>query len=296
MNKNDNNSRQFKESLLHFQSDYKSHGLNDDLIVRFRKIIYGYYQENARILPWRQTKNPYRIYISEMMLQQTQVDRVLPKYELFIARFPDFSTLAHSPFTEVLEAWQGLGYNRRALALHNAAQIIIEEYDGKLPGEVDSLMKLPGIGHATACEIAAFGFNKPVVFVETNIHTVFIHLFFPDSDKVPDREIVPLIERTLDAENPRHWYYALMDFGVMLKKIHPNPSRKSAHYQKQGAFEGSDRQIRGQILKLLLRESKLTDTEICSKLQQNKDRTRSILTALVKEGLLKKYGERYCIL
>jgi A/G-specific adenine glycosylase len=220
------------------------------------------------------------------MLQQTQTDRVVYKYQLFLKTFPTFKSLAKSPLNKVLKVWQGLGYNRRAVSLHKTAQIIVYQYQGKLPESVDELIELPGIGHYTASAICAFAFNQPTTFIETNIRRIYIHFFFQKKRKVDDKDILPLVEQTLDKKNPRVWYYALMDYGVMLKKRVPNPNRKSTHYAKQSKFEGSNRQIRGMILKALLKEPKLTESKLVQKLNLDKDKVKRNLIQLKKEGFI----------
>ena len=220
------------------------------------------------------------------MLQQTQVDRVLPKYEQFIKTFPDFSVLAQASLHDVLKVWQGLGYNRRALSLHETAKKVITDYDGILPSETGLLLQFPGIGPYTASAIAAFAFNQPVVFIETNIRSVFIHFFFNDRHNIHDRDILPLVDITLDRDNPRHWYYALMDYGVIVKKTLPNPSRKSAHYQKQSRFKGSDRQIRGKIVRLLANNTTLTDRDLIERIDSETERSQAILDQLEYEGFI----------
>ncbi|NUN23224.1 MAG: A/G-specific adenine glycosylase, partial [Candidatus Jettenia caeni] len=197
--------------------------LTPDAIKKFQKVIYSYYQEYGRNLPWRITQEPYHILVSEIMLQQTQVQRVIGKYESFIQVFPNFYSLSRAPLKMVLKEWQGLGYNRRAMALKRIAQKVIEEFGGVLPSSVDALITFPGIGRATASAISAFAFHKPTVFIETNIRRVFIHSFFHDETNIKDTEIILLVEKTLDVSNPRNWYYALMDYGVMLKKDYENP-------------------------------------------------------------------------
>ena len=185
-----------------------------------------------------------------------------------------------------------MGYNRRALYLKKIAEEVAEKFNGRLPGTVEALTGLPGIGKNTACSIAAFAFNKPVVFIETNIRSVFIHLFFSDRADVHDREILPLVEKTLDAENPREWYSALMDYGVMLKKTHPNPSRKSAHHQKQSKFEGSNRQMRGMIIKVLTEHPDISEAPLIKKLGMSSASMENNLNQLEKEGLIKKQGKK----
>ncbi|MEK6858602.1 MAG: A/G-specific adenine glycosylase [Nanoarchaeota archaeon] len=252
----------------------------------FRKTVYDYYNTNKRSFPWRDEVTPYRVFISEVMLQQTQAGgRTIEKFNAFIERFPDFNTLAAAPLSDILKLWQGLGYNRRALMLKRAAEIIVREYDGKLPSTVEELDALPGIGHATACSISAFAFNKPVIFIETNIRSVFIHHFFPGRGGVSDKELLPIVASTLDTENAREWYSALMDYGSTLKKKVGNESRRSKHYAKQSTFEGSDRQIRGELLRLVSAQG----TVACEGLHLcNADAVRmhTVIEGLIKEGLI----------
>jgi A/G-specific adenine glycosylase len=224
--------------------------------------------------------------VSEFMLQQTQTERVSRYYEPFIRQFYDFRALARAPLKDVLAAWQGLGYNRRAINLRLTAQKVVSEYNGVLPETREDLIQLPGIGPSTAGAIMAFGFNKPVVFIETNIRRVFIYYFFPDKIDVKDAEILSLVEQTLDYDNPRCWYYALMDYGNMLKKGVSNPNRKSAHYSRQAPFEGSDRQVRGRIIRALLQRHEMDQTELIDLLDTNAVRAKKILRSLEEEGFL----------
>lgn len=270
-------------------------GLNAASVQTFQKTIYDYYREHSRKLPWRITRNPYHILVSEIMLQQTQVARVLVKYERLVQMFPDFSTLAQAPLKIILKEWQGMGYNRRAIALKHIAQKVMEEFHGHLPPSAEVLKTFPGIGKATASSIIAFAFNIPTVFIETNIRRVFIHGFFHDRSDVKDTEILLLVERTLDVTNPREWYYGLMDYGAMLKKEFENPNRRSAHYQKQSPFQGSNRQVRGNILKMLANESSVSEREITRKLQTDSERVRNNLVQLEKEGFIKKMRGRFTI-
>lgn len=264
-------------------------------IRRFRKTVAGYFRKNGRDLPWRKTDNPYEILISEVMLQQTQVVRVLGRYENFLSVFPDFRSLAAAPLREVLHAWQGLGYNRRAISLKETSEKVMREFSGILPASVETLSTLPGIGKATASAIAAYAFNKPVVFIETNIRTVFIHFFFSGKVSVRDSEIIPLVERSLDRSDPRQWYYALMDYGVMLKKKYGNPGRRSAHYVRQTPFRGSNRQIRGAILREAVKESFMSETDMARSLGIDKARLKAILDQLYAEGFLRKDRGRVTI-
>lgn len=257
----------------------------------FKSRIWSFYSCHARSFPWRETRDPYRILVSEIMLQQTQVERVMSKFGLFIARFPDFSSLAQADLQSVLRVWQGLGYNRRAIALKENATRVVSDYAGELPKTAQELVQLPGIGRATAGAILAFAYNIPTAFIETNIRRVFIHFFFSDRENVRDSEILPLVEQTLDREDPRQWYYALMDYGSMLKGRTPNPNRKSAHYVRQSPLEGSDRQIRGMILKVLLSHGLAREADLINDIEKEPDRVRRILKDLENEGFLKRSGE-----
>ena len=173
--------------------------------LRFRRRLYRFFHDQGRQLPWRATTDPYHILVSEIMLQQTQVERVALKYDPFLQAFPDVWSLARAPLRDIMAAWQGLGYNRRALALQRIARRLTVDFDGRLPDSVDTLCTFPGIGEATAGALAAFAFNQPVVFIETNIRRVFIHCFFPGQSRVRDREILPLVDQTLDRLQPRPW-------------------------------------------------------------------------------------------
>jgi A/G-specific adenine glycosylase len=266
-----------------------------DRIQEFKSIIWDYFNNYGRQFSWRCTTDPYQIVVSEIMLQQTQTHRVAGKYEQFLALFPDFKRLAEAPLRDVLAAWQGLGYNRRAIALQKTAQKIIDEFNGILPDNPELLVTFPGIGKATAASICAFAFNKPTVFIETNIRTVFIHFFFKDQAEVHDKELLPFVEQTVDAKKPRLWYYALMDYGVMLKKNMPNPSRRSKHHNKQSKFEGSDRQIRGKILKILTSMPVISYDELLFLLESSQKRVDKILFDLQKEGFIHEKNAFYYI-
>lgn len=218
----------------------------------FVDTVRDFYTKNGRHdLPWRKTTDPYLILVSEIMLQQTQVDRVIPKYLAFIAAYPSLEKLAQASLRDVLILWQGLGYNRRAKALHEASRLIVEHFAGVFPTTRDDILRLPGVGPYTTGAILAFAFNQAEPIIETNVRTVYLHHFFPQTLKVPDLKLMPLIAATLDRQKPREWYYALMDYGSYLKKTFPNPSKRSRHHTSQTKFNGSNRQIRGAIVKVL---------------------------------------------
>ena len=278
-------------------------------------------RELYRDLPWRRTYDPYAIWISEVMLQQTQVSRVDGRWQRWLERFPTVDALAAAAPSDVLEEWQGLGYNRRALSVHRAAQAISED-GGIFPQDSKELVKLPGIGPATAAGIRAFAFNLHGVYLETNVRTVFLHELYPQAEGVPDSELVPLVELTcpasaadaVDADGaandatteltPRSWYYALLDYGAYLKKTIPNPSRRSRSHVKQSRFEGSHRQKRAELLRVLLAhkdeggaEFETLHQELCQ-IEVNAGRetldeqvTLGLLEELAKEGFCQKNDE-----
>lgn len=255
-------------------------------ISEFQKIVLTYYHEHSRDFPWRRDISPYRVLVSEIMLQQTQTDRVVHKFLEFMEKFPTLEQLAMASQASVVIVWQGLGYNRRALFLHQAAQQIVEKYAGIIPDDPVILETLPGIGKATAAAICAYAYNMPTIFIETNIRAVFIYHFFHNQSAVHDRDIVNLVEKTVVKKSSRDWYYALMDYGVMLKKMHKNPARKSAHHIKQTQFEGSERQIRGMILRVLSRHRAASFDLLCAEIKRDPVRIEKNLQNLVEENLV----------
>ena len=267
-------------------------------IRRFKRAIWSHYRRYGRHdLPWRRTRDPYRILVSEVMLQQTQVARVLAFYPRFVARFPGLGPLARARTADVLRAWQGMGYNRRALALRRLAQAVLAERGGRLPCSRAALEALPGVGPATAGAIRAFAWNEPEVFIETNIRRVFIHFFFHERSGVTDAELARYIECTLDRKDPRAWYWALMDYGAWLggKARGADPNRLSAHYARQPRFEGSDRELRGKILKELLsagakRTGMVSVRSLAGMAKKPYKDVERISAGLAKEGFIKKKG------
>lgn len=252
---------------------------------RLRTNIRAYYGTHGRhALPWRHTKNPYRILVSEVMLQQTQVDRVVPYYRAFLKKFPTVRALARAPLGDVLRAWQGLGYNRRAKFLHNAARAIVDRHRGRFPRAYDTLVSLPGVGTYTAKAVRTFAFNESEVFIETNIRSVLIHHCYRDKAQVSDTELLHDIAVLVRGQDPRTFYWALMDYGSYLKKKYPNPSRKSAQYTRQKAFKGSMRFVRGSVLRLLAEKPY---TKVTLKKNIHDERVDEVLDALKKEGLIR---------
>lgn len=249
-----------------------------------------------RDLPWRNIDDAYAVLVSEVMLQQTQVSRVLKYWDRWLRIFPTVDALASAETSLVLEMWQGLGYNRRALALKRCAEICSTQYGGALPCTYDELLALPGIGKATAAGIMAFAYNKPAMYLETNVRSVFIHEFYPDEEGVSDKQLEELVRKTCSSENVRAWYYALLDYGSHLKSIYKNPSRRSKHHVRQSTFEGSRRQKRAEVLRVVLAETSISFDELHAAMndfekQHNRAEMgtsllRSILSDLSSEGFL----------
>ena len=268
--------------LTRFQSSVT----DKERLDHFVAIIWHYYEHHKRDFAWRSNPTPYNVLVSEIMLQQTQTYRVAEKFDPFIAAFPDFASLATAPFTEVLRLWKGLGYNRRALNLQKAAQFIVTEHNGTLPTNPTILQTFPSIGPATAHSIITYAFNQPTTFIETNVRTVFIYFFFKKHTAITDKMLEPLVTATADQHNPREWYYALMDYGVMLKAEVGNLSRLSAHYTKQSKFSGSDRQIRGMILQTLLDQPGIHVHLLPETLNKEPERVERMVRDLCKDGLV----------
>lgn len=259
-------------------------------ITVFQKQVYAHYAMARREMPWRTDTRSYYVLVSELMLQQTQVERVKPKFEKFIARFPDMQTLANTPLSSVLEVWLGLGYNRRARFLQAAAREVCEVFGGELPADAKLLRTLPGVGPNTAGAIMAYAFNKPAVFVETNIRTVYIHHFFhDDTTKVSDKDIAALLEVTMDVSNPRRWYWALMDYGTFLKAKHGNNIARSQHYKKQSTFHGSSRQMRGEIVRRL--SGGAIRMEVLRHSLGNDERFGIALAGLIRDDLVERLDD-----
>jgi len=252
--------------------------MNSDEFTRY---VLQRGEELYRDMPWRQDTRPYYVLVSELMLQQTQVDRVIPKFQSFIAKFPNEKALVRAPLADVLKEWQGLGYNRRAKFLHDAAKKVVQL--GTFPNTETDLITLPGVGKNTAGAIMAYAYNQPAIFIETNVRAVYIHHFFADQDDVGDGQIRELLEQTIDREHPRRFYWALMDYGSYLKKQGVRPSR-SRHYKKQSPLRGSVREVRGQVLTLLSEDN--TSLTYLEERYKDDDRLYPALSGLAADGLI----------
>lgn len=251
------------------------------------RAVWSYYRTNGRHdLPWRQTDDPYRIVVSEIMLQQTQVQRVIPKYREFLRAFPSTKRLAEAPLGSVLGRWQGLGYNRRAKMLQQAAAVVHEEYHGRWPRSEEALKKLPGIGTYTAAAVVAFAYDTPTCLLETNVKTVLLAHLFPGEEMVTETQLYDALEQVTDRSQPREWYWAVMDYGSFLKQTHPYIHRRVKGYRKQSPFRGSDREVRGAILRLLHQQGAVQPDALLRELSFPTSKVRAQIERLATEGLV----------
>jgi len=267
--------------------------INKKEIAHFNAELDKFYKENARLMEWRSLPSPYYVLVSELMLQQTQVKRVMEKFPQFIQRFPTIESLASASLHEVLEQWIGLGYNRRAKFLKASAEYVIKECAGQFPSTTDDLIKLPGVGINTAGAILVYVFNQPQIFIETNIRTVFIHHFFNDKEKVSDADIKAILQQCIDTKNPRHWYWALMDYGTYLKKEFGNLSKKSNTYAKQSPFKGSFRQKRAHILREIVKRKVVSFDELCAITNYGNEIVQQIVNILINESFIACENNHY---
>ncbi len=227
-------------------------------------LVWKRYDMCARkYLPWRIDCSPYSVLLSEFMLQQTQVSRVVTYFNVFVQQWPNIDSLAKENFRGILQHWNGLGYNRRAKYLHDTAKSLSHKHDGRIPDTIADLIQLPGIGIYTASAICAFAFNKKSIVLETNIRKVIIYHFFKNESCITDNQINGVLEQLVNyVDDYRTWYWALMDYGVLLGKQVINPSQKSAGYKKQSNFKGSLRKIRGRVLEVLCRCNTMSEMRL----------------------------------
>jgi A/G-specific adenine glycosylase len=229
-----------------------SGAISSGKIGAFKKAVYSNYKEAKRVFPWRTNTNPWGILVSEFMLQQTQTERVVEYWNKWMDKWPSPKIFHKASLEDALRAWSGLGYNRRCYNLKDCARRIVREYDGEIPDKPGDLEQLQGIGPYTARAVPCFAYNVPTVFIETNIRAAVLHFFFKEEDQVKDKELLPILQTCLDQNDPRTWYWALMDYGAALKRLTPNPNRRSAHYTRQSPFAGSFRQLRGAVIRALV--------------------------------------------
>lgn len=257
-------------------------------LMTFKELIWEKSRELFRPMPWREDTQPYYVLVSEIMLQQTQVDRVIPKFLAFIEQFPTIQSLASAGLDEVLRLWSGLGYNRRAKFLHEAAKMVVHDFGGVFPNSAEELTKLPGVGANTAGAILAYSFNQPSVFIETNVRSVYFYHLFEGQEMVDDKILREVVTETVDHEHPREWYWALMDYGSFLKRSGAGLNNKSKHYKKQSPLKGSVREVRGMILKQLA--TRPLSRQALQK-QFTDDRFDLALTGLLKDGLVQETND-----
>ncbi len=263
----------------------------------FRRIVWAHYRRHARDhLPWRATRDPYAILVSEVMLQQTSVERVEKFYPVFLKRFPTVHILARAPLSSVIAVWQGLGYNRRAKMLLQAAQIIERNYEGKIPSSLSVLESLPGVGRYTARAVALFAFDIASLCLETNIRTAILHHFFSGEEKVSDRAIEEVLARVSPKKPSRAWNFALMDYGSCLKKRGVRLNAHARVYTKQKPFAGSLREARGAILRALVTNGPSSARALTGLLGAvRQEQMRIALAALLREGFVEKKKNRYAL-
>ncbi len=261
------------------------------LLNEFSETVAFWYVRNGRSFPWRETDDPYRILLSELMLQQTQTQRVEPKYAEFISLWPDLQSIGAASLTDILLRWKGLGYNRRAKALKDIA-VKSAEWGYTLPCDYEALLTFPMIGPATASAILAFSYNVRSVYLETNIRRVILHYFFSQEESVPDREVRRVLELLADLQSDyRSWYYALMDIGVVLRNLGVNPNRRSRHYAKQSPFENSFRQVRSTLLDIITTTGRVSLESLDRTLSFDRERIEAALESLEKDDLVVREGE-----
>jgi A/G-specific adenine glycosylase len=247
----------------------------------FQEVVWQQGKDLYRSMPWREDPSFYHVLVSELMLQQTQVDRVRTKFAEFMKTFPTVQSLAQSSLADVLVVWQGLGYNRRAKYLREAAKYVVAH---GMPNTHDELVKLPGVGNNTAGAIMNYVYQTPTAYVETNIRTVYFYHFFDSARDISDKELLALVEGTLDHESPREWFYALMDYGTYLKKMGSGRLDTSKHYKKQSKLKGSVREVRGEIIRVLA-DSPLSKDGLIEAVKAD-DRFEKAFAGLLKDGLI----------
>lgn len=278
-------------------------GVSPERLEEFSATVWERGRELYRDLPWHDTHDPYAILLSEVMLQQTQVSRVMGRWEQWLETFPTIADLASAPLPPVLELWQGMGYNRRALNLKRCAEEVVAMHDGVVPSDKKALLALPGIGPSTSAGVRVFAFRQPDMYLETNVRAVFIHELFPGRESVADKELVSLVEATCPQDaRVRAWYYALLDYGAYLKKTMPNPTRRSKHYTRQSKFEGSHRQKRAYLLRRVIDDA-LSTEDLARDLAQSErasgrqepsvEEVRAILDELEREGFVMRRGDAW---
>jgi len=248
----------------------------------FRRKIFDFYGDNRRSFPWRETRDRYAVMVSEIMLQQTQAERVVSKFTAWMDRFPDVAVLASAPLRDVLALWSGLGYNSRGQRLQSSARMVTERFGGVVPAAPAQLKTLPGIGDYTCRSIPVFADNLDVAAVDTNIRRIIIHEFaLPE--ETSKRSIQIAAEQLLPPGRSRDWHNALMDYGSLFLTSRATGIRSLT---KQSKFRGSKRWYRGRLLKELVASEQLLLEEIGERYSDCPWGIREIIDALVRDGLV----------
>ncbi len=275
--------------------------------------LLAWYEKNQRDLPWRKTRDPYAILISEVMLQQTQVDRVIPKYYVWLRMFPTVQSLARAPLRKVLRLWSGLGYNNRGVRLRQAARVIVEQHGGLFPRQHDVLKGLPGVGEYTAAAVTAFAGNQRAGIMDTNVRRVISRVFF-GLKEVTEKRLKLKVDELVPAPNRYgEWHHAVMDLGAMVcvsrrpkcavcplrKHCRAYPGILTVDRPRQAGrprFKETNRFWRGEIIRQLLRHHSQGMLMLHQGLKKHgrlpKSRFQTLLRALAKDGLIQINGHQ----
>ena len=255
---------------------------NQEDVVAFQKKVMNWWAENARDLPWRRDPSPYNVLVSEIMLQQTQVSRVVLKFDEFMKEFQTIESLAKTNIKHLLKVWSGLGYNRRAIWLKEAAKQIVER--GEFPQSVKELQELKGIGPYTSRSVLIFAFNKDLAAVDTNIRRILIASGFAD-ETMSDRQLQPIAETVLLRGRSRDWHNALMDYGSL---VLTSSKTNISPVTKQSCYEGSSRQVRGAVIRALTASDEIELENLMGLLdcEANETELIKIINKLVSDGMV----------
>lgn len=271
-----------------------------------QRSILGWYGTHRRALPWRDSDDPYRVLVSEIMLQQTRVSRVVPAFARFLERFPDVAELAAAPRSDVLLAWQGMGYNRRAVALHRAARAVVEQHGGRIPDDLDGLRALPGVGEYTARAVLAFAFGRDTAPVDTNVRRVLSRAVVGEA--AGPARLQQVADAVLPAGRGRDWNAALMDLGARFCTARPvcgecpaavecvwagaaGPDPAAPTRAAPERFAGSNRYHRGRLLDAL-RRADVAAEHVAAAADVDADRAGTIAAGLVRDGLAEWHDGR----
>ncbi|EKE40297.1 hypothetical protein ENUP19_0304G0045 [Entamoeba nuttalli] len=257
-------------------------------IKQMHEKILKFYEKEGRKLPWRETTDKYKILVSEVMLQQTQVTRVIEKYKSWLIRFPTIQDLAKANLADVLEEWNGLGFNSRGKRLRDLAIEVCERYNGIIPSSVDKLLNLPGIGPYTANAVLIFSENQDIATVDANIRRILIHELSLD-EKTPENILFAYANKCLPLGRSRDWHNALMDYGAL---VATGKKTGITAKSKQSKFEGSRRSYRAELLRRIRKNNGSLSIENCEEvIKGTKYTLEEIIEGLEKDGIVHKEGD-----